>query len=183
MIAPGNYTFGPNHGSLLLRVDREGVAKSMGHDLVIEAHDWSADIDLTDDLTTSSVTATIQVASLEVREGHGGAKSLSDKDKADIKKNINDKVLNSRKFPTITFASTTVKPLSGNQTTVTGNLTICGQVRPADLELTVADDGSATGTMRVVQSQWGIKPFSALLGALKVKDEVVIEITTSAPAA
>jgi hypothetical protein len=33
--------------------------------------------------------------------------------------------------------------------------------------------------MTVVQSNWGIKPFQAMMGALKVRDAVEVEITAT----
>ena len=36
--------------------------------------------------------------------------------------------------------------------------------------------------MAVQQTKWGIKPFKAFMGALKVRDTVDIEIEASAPA-
>ena len=42
-------------------------------------------------------------------------------------------------------------------------------------ELTVTD-GHITGHARLKQSDWGMKPYSALFGTLKVVDEVVVEV-------
>jgi hypothetical protein len=36
--------------------------------------------------------------------------------------------------------------------------------------------------MTIVQSQFGIKPFSAMMGALKVKDEVEVNLDVALPA-
>jgi hypothetical protein len=41
---------------------------------------------------------------------------------------------------------------------------------------TLGADGRLTGTIPVVQSQWGIKPYRGLMGALKVRDDVKILI-------
>ncbi|MGH8886896.1 MAG: YceI family protein [Egibacteraceae bacterium] len=180
MVPAGTYSFGPSEGRLVLRVYREGLASSMGHDLVLEATRWSAEATVDgDDPTRSSLTATADVQSLEVREAKGGAKPLSDKDRADIKKNI-EKVLSTRRYSEIVFRSTAVRPPAGNRLTVAGELTIKDATRPAELELTV-EDGRATASTTVVQSQWGIKPFSALMGALKVRDAVEIEVEVSVP--
>ena len=42
--------------------------------------------------------------------------------------------------------------------------------------LTRGADGRVTGTIPIVQSQWGIKPYRGLMGALKVRDDVEILI-------
>jgi YceI-like domain len=57
---------------------------------------------------------------------------------------------------------------------VDGVLTIEGATRPVTIQGGVAE-GRVRGTATIVQSQWGIKPYSAFLGALRLKDEVMVE--------
>lgn len=179
MVKSGTYSLGPTEGRLVVRIYREGFASAMGHDLVLEVTRWSAEVTVDeDDPARSSVTATADVESMEVREATGGAKPLSDKDRADIMKNI-EKTLSTRRYSEITFRSTNVRP-AGKRATISGELTIKGVARPADLEVTL-EDGRAKATTTVVQSQWEIKPFSAMMGALKVRDAVDIEAEVSLP--
>ena len=49
---------------------------------------------------------------------------------------------------------------------------MAGATRPLTAELT-PDGGRAT----VVQSQWGIKPYRGLMGALKVRDDVEVIVS------
>lgn len=180
MIASGERQLGPSDGRLLVKVFREGMARKMGHDLVIEVTSWSATVNVDgEDLGNSTVNATADVGSFEVREGVGGAKPLSDSDKADIKKTIVTKIL---RDPEISFRSTAVNPAGDNRATVTGDLAILGNTRPATLDLT-EEDGRIKGTMTVMQSHWGIKPFTAFMGALKVRDPVEIEMELALPSA
>jgi hypothetical protein len=51
-----------------------------------------------------------------------------------------------------------------------------GQTNPLTFDLTVADDGSVSGSAVVKQTEWGIKPYTAFWGALKVADEVTVEL-------
>jgi polyisoprenoid-binding protein YceI len=53
---------------------------------------------------------------------------------------------------------------------VQGTLTIVGTERPASFQLKLAEDGRVTGRVPVTQSEWGIKPYRAFMGALKVRD-------------
>jgi polyisoprenoid-binding protein YceI len=57
-----------------------------------------------------------------------------------------------------------------------GELTLGDRTRPLSLSLTVADDGTVSGRATVKQSDWGMKPYSALFGTLKVLDEVEISL-------
>ena len=62
-----------------------------------------------------------------------------------------------------------------------GDLTLLGTTRPLAFDVTVGDDGTLTAVAVVKQSDWGMKPYSALFGALKVVDEVEVEIDVHLP--
>ena len=176
MISSGTYEVGPSQGTLQLHTGREGVAKKVGHDLVIEAKRWTAKVNVDgDDLTRSTASVTVDTRSLEVVSGTGGAKPLSDKDRKDIKENIDKKVLKTDKFPDITFQSSRVESKGADKATVHGDLTIMGTARPASMDIVVTGN-KANGTMTLRQSDWGIKPFSALMGALKLADQLTITV-------
>jgi polyisoprenoid-binding protein YceI len=102
---------------------------------------------------------------------------VSDKDKKDIKKNISGLLGND----SITFTSTSVD-VNDTKVKAEGSLSIAGQSRPVTLDLTATPDGRLSGRMTIVQSQFGIKPFSAMMGALKVKDEVEVNLDVALPA-
>ncbi len=181
VISSGTYELGPSQGTLQMHTGREGVAKKIGHDLVIEAKRWTAKVNVDgDDPTRSTATVTVDTRSLEVISGDGGAKPLSDKDRKDIKENIDKKVLKTDKFPEITFTSSKVVSSGPDAYTVTGDLTILGTARPATMDITVSG-AKATGTMNLKQSDWGIKPFSALMGALKLADALSIVVEATVP--
>jgi polyisoprenoid-binding protein YceI len=175
-INPGTYEFGPQNGKLVVRVFREGMAKKAGHDLIIDVNSWKATADIAENPADSKFTATADVGSFTVREGVGGVKPLSEGDKNDIKKNITQKILTS---PEISFTSTAVQP-NGDAATVTGDMRIMGKTAPATVKLS-QEGGKVKGNFSVVQSKWGIKPFQAMMGALKVRDQVDIEIEADVP--
>ena len=178
-VPAGTHAFGPQDGQLRLKVYREGVASKMGHDLVIEVKDWSAKVDVNpDDLSQSSIEATAQVPSFNVLEGTGGARPLSRGDKADIKKNIDDKIL--KGAPTISFRSMGTPTENGTRISVPGELTINGTTRPTTVDIQL-DGGQARVSLKVVQSDFGIKPFKAFMGALKVRDDVEVELEVPLP--
>lgn len=180
MTKSGTYNFSPSEGHLHLRVYKDGKAKAMGHDLVLEVTDWSAEVVVDDDPAKSTLTATAKTASIEVKEGTGGMKSLSDKDKTDIKKNIHEKVLKTSQNGEISFRSTSVQAAGDNRFSVAGDLTIVGSTKPATLDVTI-DGSKAKATVTIKQTDFGIKIFSAMMGALKVKDAVEIEAEVSLP--
>lgn len=115
---------------------------------------------------------------VQVKTGRQGLanKPVSDRDKKDIRKNITGLLGNK----SITFTSTSVE-VKDSSVKADGDLSIAGQSRPVTLDLTATPDGLLAGSMMVVQSEFGIKPFSAMMGALKVKDEVEVNLDVALP--
>jgi hypothetical protein len=170
----GRHRVGRDDGTLQVRTYREGIAQKVGHDLIIAVRQCEAAAEIREDGTLSAVQLDADSRSLEVREGLHGVKPLTDKDRTDIRKTINEKILGGRP---IVFRSTAVEPDNGGLT-VRGELELAGTTRPASFELTAAADGRVRGTLPVTQSEWGIKPYRGMMGALKVRDtiEVVLDV-------
>lgn len=177
MVPSGTYKFGPNNGRLCVKIEREGMAKKMGHDLRLEVANWNADVTVdADNPANSQMTVTADTRSLQVVEWFGGLKPMTEGDKKDIKKNIDDKCI---KDGNVSFRSTSVHP-TATGARVSGDLTINGASQPAQFDIEI-DSGLAKCTARIQQSLFGIKPFSAMMGALKVKDAVDIEFEGKVP--
>jgi polyisoprenoid-binding protein YceI len=173
----GTYRLGPGDGTLSIHTGRTGAAAKAGHDLVIEVTAWEGTLRVGDDPADTSVELEADATSLHVREGSGGMQSLGDDDKASIRTTIHDDVLKGR---AIAFRSTAVTGADG-QLTVQGELTLAGTTRPLAFDLAVGDDGRLSGAAVVKQTDWGMKPYSTLFGALKVADEVRVEIDAALP--
>ena len=175
MVAEGKYRSGSDSGHLFVRTARSGLGSRAGHDLVIEVTDWRATGEI--ESTASSVEVSAVVDSFEVREGHGGIKPLTDADRAEIKKTIREKILESARYPEIEFTAAAVHG-GPAEFSVDGQLTIRGATHPVTVRGRVDDSGErprVSGSAVVTQSEWGIKPYSAFLGALKLRDDVEIE--------
>jgi len=170
-IQAGSYKLGPDNATLRVKTGRHGAAAKAGHDLVIEVRQWSATLDIADDPAGSSAELSADASSLHVLAGVGGMQVLGEDDKADIRKTIAKDVLPKKD---IAFSSSSVSA-EGHGLSITGSLSIGGTSNSVTFALT-ADGGSIVGSARVNQSDWGIKPYSALFGALKVNDEVEVEV-------
>ena len=174
MFRAGTHRVGGDNGTLQVRTYREGLAQKVGHDLIIDVGRWDAAAEVREDGTLSAVQLNADPHSLQVREGLRGIKPLTDKDRADIRTTIDEKILGGRP---IAFRSTAVEPGKGGLT-VRGELELAGTRRAASFELSTAADGRVRGTLPVTQSEWGIKPYRGMMGALKVRDtiEVVLDV-------
>src|SRR5882757_9541462 len=91
-------------------------------------------------------------------------------------------LLDADRFPIITLTSSAVTPAPGTQTAenLTARLTVAvaghesTRVVPFMLE-TTADRLSVSGTVVLRQSEMGLTPFSVMLGALRVQDEITVK--------
>jgi polyisoprenoid-binding protein YceI len=172
-IEPGTYELGPQDGTLTVRTGKGGAASKAGHNLVIEVGRWGATAQFADDLAQSVLELNADSTSFTVLEGTGGVKSLDAGDKDGIAQTINQDVL---KGTPITFKSTAVRPDGDDRLHVTGDLELANGVNLIAFDIAVSDDGRVTGTATVKQTEWGMKPYSALFGTLKVTNEVGVEI-------
>ena len=167
----GNFRLGPDAGRVVIKTGRAGLAAKAGHDLTIEVTRWSAQVDVPAEgdggQSAATVSAELDLGSLEVREGTGGAMPLTDRDRREIQKQIGGIL----RGGTASFASTRVIPSGA----IEGTVTLNGKTQPARLQLTDAGSGRYRGSATLAQTGFGIKPYTGFFGALKLKDEVVVE--------
>jgi polyisoprenoid-binding protein YceI len=127
----------PVAGSYLLDANHKRVGFVARHLMVSKVRgqfaDATANIVVAEDPLQSSVTATIQAASIttgqEQRDGH-----LKSPDFLDVER-----------FPTLEYRSTGVKSFDGNEFVLTGDLTIRDVTLPVDLEVELDGVGQSPG--------------------------------------
>jgi YceI-like domain len=170
----GNFRLGPDAGRIILKTSRTGFAARAGHDLTLEVTRWSARAEIPAEdaggVTAATVTAELELGSLEVREGAGGVKPLTDSDRRDIKKTMSG-ILGQG---TAGFTSSRITR-SGAGGAIEGTLSLNGRSQPLRLQVTEPGPGRYRGTATVTQSAFGIKPYTGFFGALKLADDVGVE--------
>jgi len=168
-IQSGTHRLGPDNATLSVLTRRAGAAAKAGHDLVLRVTSWEGALVVGDN---ASMELAADATSLRVVEGTGGMQALGADDMANIHQTIDDEVLGGQD---ISFRSTRLEPESGgSRIRAEGDLTLAGETHPVAVNLAVGDAGRLSASAVVTQSAWGMKPYSALFGALKVKDEVVV---------
>ncbi|HLH59090.1 MAG TPA: YceI family protein [Streptosporangiaceae bacterium] len=180
----GRHRLGPDDGQLFLRTYRSGLAAQAGHDLTIEMPRWSADLDPGDgdDLSKASLEIRIDMGALVVREGRGGVKPLTDRDRREIAVTARKQIAADR-YPEATFAAEKFEPDGRGGGAISGTLTLHGQSRPLRLQVSKTGDDRYRATASIVQSEFGIKPYSGMFGALKLRDAVDVEVEVALPEA
>ena len=143
--------YGPENATLTVHTKRGGAAAKAGHDLTILVERWNALYE------EGELSFEADSSSLKVIEGSGGAFSLGDEEKAAIKQTIDEEVL---KGTPIVYRG--------------GELTLNGVTRPLDFTF----DGTE-GRAEIKQTDFKLKPYSALFGTLKVADVVEVKVRTN----
>ncbi len=169
-IESGTHRLGPDNATLTVLTRRVGAVSKVGHDLVIRVTSWEGTLVTGPDPAETSIELTADATSLRVVEGTGGMQPLGKDDMANIKQTIDEEVLRRQD---IEFRSREVRT---DERTIhaEGDLTLVGETRPIAVDLVVGEDGELSATVEIRQSAWGMKPYSALFGALKVEDEVEV---------
>lgn len=149
----------------------------MGHRLTIAMRRWQASVDWAGDEPVSAELA-VDVDSFGVLRGEGGIKGLSGPEKAVVKSNAL-KSLDAGGHPEIRFSAETIDKTDDGYR-LTGMLQIRGRSREHIIDLRTEDLGDAWriyAESSVRQTDYGIKPYSLLMGSVQVADDVSVSFS------
>ena len=154
---------------------KDGLLARLAHDLKLQVERFSIEVDdATQQIKATFDPSSIQVVCAQI-DGRDDPSTLSKGDKKKIYNNVTKDVLRIRKHPEIRFDSTKVVE-RGEGFAVEGPLQIYGKSR--NIQTSVRADGDRWVTeLKLHQPDFGIKPFSAALGALKVKPDVMVRVS------
>jgi hypothetical protein len=125
----------------------------------------------------ASLTAEIDPAGLRVI-----SLELAEADRRRVLEQVQEKVLAVAAFPQIRFECPELRaPEAGGALTLRGTLTLRGVTRPVPIRLARDDERTLTGEARLLQTDFGIAPLTAFMGALRSRDEVRIRIRIRLP--
>ena len=157
---------------------KEGLLSPVAHDLRLEVTRFTVDTDE----AAGTVEATFDPRSLRVAcaivAGHDAPATLSTSDRRSIEERIVDDVLVVKRYPEIRFRSRSATR-DGDGWRVEGTLALHGHERPVNVRAR-RDGGKLVAEVALQQPDFGIKPFSALLGTLRVRPEVKVRLTLPA---
>jgi len=176
-VTASTWTLDPSAGELLVLTDVAGPAAKMGHRLTIVMQSWQASVQWHKDRPTA-VALEIDVDSLQVRKGEGGVTPLSGPEKGLVRSNAL-KSLNAKKFPKIRYTADAVAQTPSGYR-LTGTVEIHGTSRPQVVNVGAREDGDGwvmSAEVPVNQTDFKVKPYSLLMGSMKVADQVVVRFT------
>jgi polyisoprenoid-binding protein YceI len=168
-------------GELLVHTGVTGRAAKMGHRLTIAMTTWQASVRWNGGEPVDA-ELTVEVDSLRVLKGEGGVTPLSAPEKALARSNALN-TLDAERFPQIRFHTDGIEK-SGDGYRLIGTLEIHGVAKDCVIDLDVEDLGKTwrlSCTAEVRQTDFGIKPYSMLLGSMKVVDAVTVTFSAERP--
>jgi polyisoprenoid-binding protein YceI len=176
-----HYTIDPTSSRFTVRAFAAGLLSGFGHNPVIAFQNFSGEVSFApDDITKSSAGITIKAGSFEVQN------DVSEKDRREIIRTMNDQVLEVGRFPDIAFESRQVSGMQLGESLyvlkIEGDLFLHGVTRRQTVSVNVVPDDKlrAYGEFSIKQSDFQIKLVSVAGGALKVKDELKISFDVTA---
>lgn len=156
------------HRSMMtIHVGKAGLLSLAGHEHWVNAPISSG---VLNDSANPRVEFQVEAARMEVKPDP----KVDAKTTADVQKTMQENVLESGKYPEISFRSSRIEKQSDGQWQVTGVLSLHGVMKP--VSLSVKRDGEAyTGHTVIRHTDFGMKPVTAAAGAVKVKNELEID--------
>lgn len=159
---------------------KEGLLSPLAHDLKIRVTRFT--LAISDD--HGEVRAVFDPTSLRTvgatKGGREAPEALSATDRETIDGNVDRAVLHGDRWPEIRFVSERVTPAESGFTVV-GALTLHG--RTALLEVPVRRRGAhLLAEVRLDQTRFGVRPYTGLMGTLRIKPEIVVEVRVPAAA-
>ena len=160
------------NGLIFAYTYKEGLLSSVAHDLELQLQDFSVQFN-GGDVTAKFVMDSLMVVGA-MQDGAPQPSALSKKDKAKIEDTMRKQVLQTRKFGQ--------SELTGRVTdgVFKGTLKLVGRTAPVEGEV-VSHNGVARGIVELRPTDWGIKPYTALFGALRLQDRVRVEFQMDLP--
>lgn len=157
-----------------LKATATGMLSALGHSPTIAIPDVSGEIWLNPHaVEESSLRLVIPAASLAV------ADDINQKDRGEIDRRMHEEVLEADAFPNVVYESSwgTASRTGEGQywVALNGDLSLHGVTRPQPVSARVSVNGDAlhaVGEFSLRQSDYEIRPVTALGGAVRIKDEL-----------
>jgi hypothetical protein len=164
-------------GTVYLFTFKDGLLARLAHDLRLSAERFEVHID--GDQVKGRFWSTSLRVDGAIKNGAIQPGELSDGDKKTILENALEKVLFAHQHPEVAFAGSVTSQSPGRHA-IDGRLTLVGQTRPIRVEVR-EEQGFYRGEVELQPSQWGIPPFKALAGAIKLQDRLRLVFSLEIP--
>lgn len=170
----GMRRYDSNNAECFVFTFKEGLLSPVAHDLRLRVGRFSIEVDD----ATQTVVASFDTNSLSVdtpmKDGAENPAALSATDKQKIAGQIRDEVLHSTRYPEVAFRGRVAAASEGGYE-LQGELTLHGVTRSI-VAHTRAVAGRQQLELTLHQPDFGVTPYRAMLGTLKIRADVTIRI-------
>jgi len=155
---------------------KEGLLSPIAHDLRLRVGRFWLEVDeASGSLVGEFDTASVRVETA-MRDGAANPSALSPVDMEKIAAQIQSEVLESTRFPKATFRARSLQKRQAGGYDVEGDLSLHGVSRALSGHTEVVARRRVFET-KLHQPDFGITPFRAMFGTLKIRPEVVVRVT------
>ncbi len=162
-----NTAIDTRRSTITIHVGKTGLFSAAGHDHWVSAPITSGEISATG---ARHVSFSVDANRLKVKPDP----KVNPKEEAEIQETMQQKVLESEKYPLIQFQSSSVAEAGSGSWRITGKLTLHGVSK--SMVVTVNQAGETySGNARIKQTDFGIQPVRAGGGAVRVKNELDVQ--------
>jgi len=166
--------FDESQAECLVFTFKEGLLSKIAHDLKIRVTRWSVEV------TPASVRAQLDLQSLRVvtamKDGKENPDALSEADKTKIAEQIAQEVLHADRHPSAVFTARSLTPRGDGGYQMAGDLSLHGVTKSIVAESQPEGDRQVA-SIELHQPDYGITPFKAMMGTLKVKADVIVRVS------
>ena len=154
---------------------KEGLLSPIAHDLRLLVTRFSLHVDDAGGTIEASFDSSSLRVDAPMKDGRENPGALSEADKLQIAAQIRDDVLHSAKFPEVVFRSSVCRPRDDGGYDVQGSLTLHGVTRAISAHTTCVE-GRQRLELTLHQPDFGITPFRAMLGTLRIRPDVLVYV-------
>jgi polyisoprenoid-binding protein YceI len=165
-----NYSIQPNDASRLeLRVFKTGLYRGKAHRFLFPDYTGTL-VYHVQAPEASHIELTLDAGSIKCLDTWLSAKELKT-----VQEFARNEMLAAGRYPKVLFVSSAIRRIAESRFEVRGTLTIRGIAKPATVDVTFQESDEVLmfrGTARVLLTDYGLKPPTALLGAIGTKNEM-----------
>lgn len=180
--ATEKYIIDPGISRFTVRAFATGLLSMLGHSPTIAVHSFAGEVQMAQDsLEGAGLHLKVEAASLAIQD------AVSENDRREMERQMQDEVLETRRFPQIVYEGTSVSgsgPVQSQQVVrLNGQLKLHGITRNQPVDARVSIIGGvlrASGEISLQQTDYDIKLASAMAGALRIKDELKLSFDIAA---
>ena len=182
--AAGDRAYELTASELLIYVYRDGPLKRLGHNHVVASRELTGSIDETGgEVLVQLDRLTVDDAALRAEAGEGFESTPSESDIEGTRRNmLSPKLLNAALHPTLEVQVAVAEGVASDSAELVVHLAGERAMMTVPIVVVREDDDrlSITSEFPLTHEQLGLSPYSALGGALRVADELLVRVSITA---